>query len=76
MSILRSLSDLKTTLNLHEQPLTLEAGKPLQLCYGVAVWDGHAEAAQVQELYQAWIAGCASADPSASEGQRSAPTSP
>jgi hypothetical protein len=31
---------MSATLNLHREPLVVEAGKPLTLIYGVAVWDG------------------------------------
>lgn len=46
---------LSATLNLHREPLTLKAGEPLQLRYGVALWDGHAPAEQIEKLYQLWV---------------------
>ena len=31
---------LSATLNLYKEPLEIVAGKPLELAYGVALWDG------------------------------------
>lgn len=47
---------LSTTLGLGQQPLELRAGQPLELCYGVALWDGEAAPAQVEALYDRWLA--------------------
>jgi len=46
---------LSATLNLWKEPLAVSAGKPLELKYGVAVWDGEADAAQVERVYQEWF---------------------
>lgn len=46
---------LAATLNLWKQPLTLKAGDTLALRYGVALWDGEVEPAQVEALYQRWL---------------------
>ena len=46
---------LSATLNLWKEPLLLKASEPLQLCYGVALWDKEAEAVEVNELYEAWV---------------------
>ena len=48
---------LSATLNLWKEPLTLAAGKPLALCYGAALWDGKIETADVEKVYQQWVAG-------------------
>jgi hypothetical protein len=40
------------TLDLSKEPLVIEAGKPLVLRYGVAAWDGKADAAAVADLYK------------------------
>ncbi len=45
------------TLNLWKEPLVLEQGHPLDLRYGVALWDGEVEAAAVEAMYQQWAAG-------------------
>lgn len=45
---------LSATLNLHREPMTLEAGKPLALTYGVAVWDGKVEAEEIEKVYRRW----------------------
>lgn len=47
---------LASTLNLWKEPLTLKAGQQLDLTYGVALWDGQAEAAQIEPLYRRWTA--------------------
>jgi hypothetical protein len=46
---------LSATLNLHREPLTVEAGKPLVLTYGVAVWDGKVKADEIEKLYVRWL---------------------
>ena len=43
---------LAATLNLHGEPLVVEAAKPLSLRYAVALWDGHVEPAKIQKLYE------------------------
>lgn len=45
---------LAATLNLWKEPMTLEADKPLDLHYGVALWDGAVDHATVEKLYQRW----------------------
>ena len=45
---------LSTTLNWNE-PLQLKAGAPLDLCYGVAVWDGKMDADQIDQAFQSWL---------------------
>jgi Methane oxygenase PmoA len=47
---------LAATLNLWKEPYTLEAANPLDLRYGVAVWDGKIEPAAIEALYQRWRA--------------------
>ena len=46
---------LSAALNLHREPLTVEAGKPLALTYGVAVWDGRVKAEEIEILYARWL---------------------
>jgi len=46
---------LSATLNLHREPLVVEAGKPLTLTYGVAVWDGRVKADEIEKLYARWL---------------------
>ena len=45
---------LSTTLNWKE-PFQLKAGAPLDLCYGVAVWDGKMDADQIEQVFQSWL---------------------
>ena len=47
---------LSATLNLWKEPLKIEAGKPLDLKYAVAVWDGEVDDARVERLYEKWVA--------------------
>ncbi len=46
---------ISVTLGLHKEPLTIQAGKPVVLRYGVAVWDGEVDAAAVERLYSRWV---------------------
>jgi hypothetical protein len=46
---------MSATLNLHREPLVVEAGKPLTLTYGVAVWDGKVKADEIEKLYARWL---------------------
>jgi hypothetical protein len=52
---------LSATLNAAKEPVSVKAGKPLDLCYGVALWDGQADKAAVERLYQRWLGLCAAA---------------
>jgi hypothetical protein len=45
---------LSATLNEWKEPITLKAGKPLDLCYGVAIWDGEVDKAAIEKLYKRW----------------------
>ena len=53
-TMLQHFSYLSATLNLWKEPLSLEAGKPLVLRYGVAVWDAEAGPAEIEKLYRRW----------------------
>ena len=46
---------LSATLNVWKEPLVVKAGKPLELRYGVALWDGEVDKATVEKLYQRWL---------------------
>lgn len=46
---------LSATLGLHEEPLKVAADAPLNLCYGVALWDGVIETAAIEQMYQQWL---------------------
>lgn len=47
---------MTNTLNLKKKPLTIAAGKPLDLRYGVALWDGRVDAQSIETLYRRWSA--------------------
>jgi len=49
---------LADTLNLWKEPYLLKAGQPLNLCYGVAAWDGRVAPAAIEQVYQQWLAAC------------------
>ena len=46
---------LSATRNESKEPLTVAADKPLELTYGIAVWDGEVEKQTVEKLYQRWL---------------------
>ena len=43
---------LAATLDLSKRPLIVEAGKPLELRYGVALWDGQVSKDQIHAIYR------------------------
>lgn len=45
---------LAATLNLWKEPIVLRSGAPLDLVYGVALWDGAVDPAQIEALYRQW----------------------
>lgn len=45
---------LAATLNVWKEPIELPADQPLTLCWGVAVWDGEADAEQIESVYEKW----------------------
>lgn len=46
---------LAATLNLWKEPYIIETARPLDLRYGVAVWDGKIDAPAIEVLYQRWL---------------------
>lgn len=46
---------LSATLNLHREPLKVLSGKPLALCYAVAVWDNRIKEEQIEKVYDWWV---------------------
>ena len=46
---------LAATLDLDARPYVLKGPAPLDLRYGVALWDGHVEAAEIETAYQRWV---------------------
>jgi hypothetical protein len=46
---------MSATLNLHKEAMTVDAAKPLHLCYGVAVWDGTVSRNVVAAQYGEWL---------------------
>jgi hypothetical protein len=46
---------LAATLDLAKEPLELPAEAPLQLRYGLTLWDGRVELPAIQAGYEAWL---------------------
>jgi len=51
----KAFAYLSATLNEWKEPIVVKSDKPLDLCYGVALWDGEADKATVEKLYQRWL---------------------
>jgi hypothetical protein len=51
---MRPFAYLAATLNLWKEPLTIETGHPLDLVYGVGLWDGKVGPEEVEKLYRHW----------------------
>ena len=43
---------LSATLNLYKEPLEIVADKPLELAYGVALWDGEVSSEKIEAMYR------------------------
>lgn len=54
----QSFAYLSATLNESKEPITVKADKPLDLCYGVALWDGETDRATVEKFYRRWLNFC------------------
>lgn len=50
----RSFSYLTATVDGWKQPVVVKAGHPLEFRYTIALWDGAADKATVERLYQRW----------------------
>lgn len=46
---------ISAVLNLHEKELRIEAGEPLVLRYGLALWDGRAATNRIKQARQKWL---------------------
>lgn len=57
----RSFAYLSGTLNLHEEPLAIEAAEPLVLQYAVVAWDGKIGADRIGEAYRWFVSDSGSA---------------
>jgi hypothetical protein len=47
---------LSATLHLSKEPMTITKDRPLAVRYGVAAWDGTKTAAEIQHVYDRWVA--------------------
>jgi hypothetical protein len=45
---------LSATRNEWKEPIAVKAGQPLDLRYGIAVWDGEPDRAKMETLYARW----------------------
>ena len=50
----KQFSYLSATINLWKDPMVVKAGQELDVCYGIAVWDGQATREQIDEAYRNW----------------------
>ncbi|MBN1444409.1 MAG: PmoA family protein [Planctomycetes bacterium] len=46
---------ISATLDLDREALVVKEGQTLDLCYGVALWDGRMEAEGIEALYRKWL---------------------
>lgn len=46
---------MSATLNLHKEPMTMLPGTPIDLMYGVLVWDGAVSKEDIESAYQKWV---------------------
>jgi len=60
---------LSATLNLHEKPLTVQAGERLVLQYAVVAWDGTVDRDRISQAYQ-WFVGDYSPAVGSAEGAK------
>ncbi len=50
----KPFSYLSATINLWKEPMVIKAGEELDVCYGIAVWDGKATREQIEEACRNW----------------------
>jgi len=50
----KPFSYLSATINLWKEPMVIKAGEKLDVCYGVAVWDGKPSREQIEAAYRRW----------------------
>ena len=65
---------LSATLRYHELPLEIQPKQALELCYGIAIWDGYQGQKTIEQLYQLWLS--QSKQPDQSKTDRPALTKP
>ncbi len=54
-TMLMPFSYISATLDLSRNPMTLESGEELALCYGVAAWDTVVDKTEIEAMYTAWL---------------------
>jgi len=50
----KPFSFLSATINSYRVPFEIKAGERVKFCYGVAVFDGHVKAQEVERVYNHW----------------------
>jgi hypothetical protein len=50
----KPFSYLSATINLWKEPMVIKAGEELDVCYGIAVWDGKATREQIDAAWGRW----------------------
>jgi hypothetical protein len=56
-TLAREFAYISATLDAQQRPIKLKPGPnhSIELCYGVAVWDGEVSKADIEKLYTTWI---------------------
>lgn len=54
-TMLEPFSYISATIDLSRKPITLNSGEKLDLCYGVASWDGVVDKSEIELMYNAWL---------------------
>jgi len=50
-----SFAYMSATMRLHEEALSINDEDVLTLKYGIALWDGHKDTDEIEEVYQYWL---------------------
>jgi hypothetical protein len=51
----KPFSFLSATINSYREPFEIKAGETAQLRYGIAVFDGHKQADEIDRVYNHWL---------------------
>ncbi len=55
LHILRGFAFLTAALGVDQKPIEVKPGAPLDLRFGVALWDGEVDKGRVEAMYQKWV---------------------
>lgn len=54
-TMLTPFAYISATMGIWKEPYILKSSKPLDLCYGVALWDGTVDNNTIEQTYQQWV---------------------